>query len=192
MEFKGLHVVRSENKGELIFFGLLSVLILLCVFLFRPIMLQVNSTIFIVVINSILIAFASKLINKTLKNEVYKLIVIGFNLLLLELLFQEKKSMIFFMFNFYSIMYGVLFIFYFKRFSILISEIRSYVYFVNCFLFLYFLLINIELIFLHFFNGKYTNQLSYLYIGIKCILLFISVLTLFQGVTNQLIRKDKS
>ena len=191
MEFKGWHTGKNENTGELIFFSVLSVLIVLCVFLFQPIVLHNNSTVFIVVINSILLAFVSKLINKSLKSEVYKLIVIGFNLLLVELLFKEKKEMIFFFFNFYAIMYGLLFALHFKRFSFLTKEIRSYVYFVNFFLLFYFFLINIELIILAFFDKVYADQFGYFYVGIKCILLFVSVLTLVHGGINQVIRKNK-
>lgn len=191
IEFKGGQTVKKENKGELVFFMLQMVFVVLCLLLFQSVVLTVNSAIVIVVINSILIVFVSKLLNKALKNEIYKLIIIGFNLILFEVLFEEKRWISLFLFNFYTLMYAVFFLLYFKRFSFLNNEIQAYVYFVNCFLFFYFLLVNAEVIFSTFFEEEYAMYISHFYVGIKSILLFVSFLTLLQWGIKQVKNRTK-
>ncbi|MBB1151334.1 MULTISPECIES: hypothetical protein [unclassified Myroides] len=190
IEFKGVLTMKKEPKGEYAFFMLQMGMIVLCLTLFQWLILTVNSAIFIVVINSILIAFASKLMNKALKNEIYKLIVIGFNLVFFEVLFEEKKGIILFLFNFYAIMYALFFLLYFKRFRFVNKEIQAYIYFVNCFLFFYFLLVNAEVVSATFFEDRYAHYIPHFYIGIKCVLLFISVLTLLQWGIKQVKNKN--
>lgn len=185
IEFIAGPMASKTNKGESVFLILQVVVVVLCCVFFQSLLLTINSAIFIVVINNILIVFVSKLRNKALKNEIYKLIVIGFNLIFFELLFEEKRWIILFLFNFHTLMYGVFFLLYFKRFSFLNKEIQVYIYFVNCLLFFCFLLVNAEVISSTCFEERYVSNIRHVYMGIKSILLFVSVLTLLQWGSKQ-------
>lgn len=173
---------KVESRMENIFFSLLFLQIIVYMLFFRAIVLTINFNLIVVIINSILLAIVSELPNRVMKNEVYKLIIIGFNFLFFDILFDENKWVEILLFNFYTLMYSLLFYIHVKRLNFVEGILLGYFYVINSFLILCFLLLNVELIVETFFTNYYLVQIHSMNIGIKIIVLFISVLTFFQFI----------
>ncbi|WP_413512167.1 hypothetical protein [Myroides odoratus] len=173
---------KVESRIENIFFSLLFLQIIAYVFFFKAIVLTANFNFIVILINSILLAIVPELPNRIMKNEVYKLIIIGFNFLFFDILFDENKWVEILLFNFYSLMYSLLFYIHIRRLDFLKGILLGYFYVINSFLVCYFLVLNAELIVETFFSNHYLVQIQYMNIGIKVIILFISLLTFFHFV----------
>lgn len=180
----------NPHKEELltmnVFLAFLAILLLVSSILFETVVLNEQFNILPIVATTILISLFPLIKGSVVKKEVYKLIFVAGIATLLGNINSITPWIEVSMYNFYSIMYVLFFYCYLSSINITNKFLQGYIYIINFFLFFYFLLQNVEVIVNNFFFDALYIYVVYITLGIKLIVLFVSLLTFISLVLERL------
>ncbi|SER12480.1 hypothetical protein SAMN04488089_109163 [Myroides profundi] len=181
----------NKNSPVKLFFFLLTVFLLLCIPFYKEMLLDTSFNFFPLVANIILVSLLPLFTYSLVKREAYKLIVIGIVFLVVNLVEHHFNLLEISLFNLYCVMYILFFYCYAKKITIENRFQKGYTCFINYFLIFYVVLLNVGIVFDKFYHSIHAEQIMYFNIGIKLIILFISMLTLCSYVIVVLVKSSR-
>ncbi|SHL85133.1 hypothetical protein SAMN05444275_1076 [Myroides odoratimimus subsp. xuanwuensis] len=181
----------NKNSPVKLFFFLLTVFLLLCIPFYKEMLLEASFNFFPLVANIVLLSLLPFFSYSLVKREAYKLIIIGIVFLIVNLVEHSFNLLEISLFNLYCVMYILFFYCYAKKITIENRFQKGYTCFINYFLIFYVVLLNVGIVFDKFYHSIHAEQIMYFNIGIKLIILFISILTLCSYVIVVLVKSSR-
>ncbi|WP_235279986.1 hypothetical protein [Myroides sp. A21] len=154
-------------------------------------LLEVSFNFFPLVANIVLLSLLPFFSYSLIKREAYKLIVVGIVFLIVNLVEHSFNLLEISLFNLYCVMYILFFYCYAKKITIKNRFQKGYTCFINYFLIFYVVLLNVGIVFDKFYHSIHAEQIMYFNIGIKLIILFISMLTLCAYLVTVIVKNKK-
>lgn len=177
---------REEMLIQYFFLIILAILLVGSSIFFEKVVLTEDFNLFPILASTILISLFPLSRENVIRKEVYKLFVLTAVLILFSFIKIVPIWAEVSMFNFYSIMYGLFFYCYLRPITITRRFLQGYIYVINFFLFFYFLLYNVEIVINNFFYNTLHIYIVYVTLGIKIIMLFVTLLTFVSLLFEQI------
>lgn len=176
---------REEQLTVKWFLFSLSLFLISSMLFFRKMIVNDDCNIFPIVANLLLFCLYPLITDDILRRELFKLLILGIVVSIVNMSFSIVNYMEFSLYNFYSIMYALFYFCYIRQLNISNKVLLGYIQVIKYFLLFYFLLSNAEVVINNFFYENFYIQVGYIRLGIKIIILFITVLTIFSLIVEQ-------
>lgn len=183
---------REEVLTLYFFLIVLAILLVGSSIFFDTVVLTEDFNLFPILASTILISLFPLVRESVVRKEVYKLFILAAVLIPFSFIKIIPLWAEFSMFNFYSIMYGLFFYCYLRSISITRRFLQGYIYVINFFLFFYFLLYNVEVVINNFFYDAFHIYIMYVALGIKVIMLFVTLLTFVSLLLEQIALRNSN
>jgi len=179
----------TYRSNEKIFFFLLTLLIAFCSYKYDAIINDSTFNLFPLIANVILLSLFSLFKSSVLKKEIFRLFFVGIVFSVLNLVEHDYYWMEVSLLNFYSLMYILFFYCYAQKIQIENRLQKGYTCFINYFLVFYIVLLDVSIVMNNYSSGSYLKQMHYIDLGIKIIILFISIVTLLSFLINKILNR---